>query len=250
MSTLNQEQYDNLPDYVKGDYQEVGEGQYKHAGLIKVKSTADELNSQLEQERKKQQELSDRLTDFERKQEERIEAARKEALEQAKSKGDVDAIEKRYQEQMADLEKRVREEERENVKKEFKEERAREKAAGLASKIANEQAVDSDSARALEMLIKSRIQYDPDSGKEIYLDDNGSATSLDRNGFIAELSKAPMYKRLLKSSVPTTGGGGANGSGSGSASTKKFNEMTGAELSALRRENPQEYQRLRDEYYS
>lgn len=250
MSTLTKEQYEQLPDFLKEDYKEVGENEYKHAGLIKVKSTADELNGQLEKERKERESLANRLSEFEKGQEERIEAARKEALEQARSKGDVEAIEKRYQEQMADLEKRVREEERNNVLSEVKQERAKEKATSIASQIASQEAADNDSARALEMLIASRIQYDPDSGKEIFLDDAGSATSLDRKGFIAELAKTPMYKRLLKSGVVTQGGGNANGSGSGSASTKKFNEMTGAELSALRKDNPQEYQRLRDEYYS
>ena len=45
-------------------------------------------------------------------------------------------------------------------------------------------------------------------------------------------------------------GGGATGSDNGGAVTSKsFSEMTGAELSQLRAENPTEYQRLRSEYY-
>jgi hypothetical protein len=45
-------------------------------------------------------------------------------------------------------------------------------------------------------------------------------------------------------------GGGAPGSQGGGAVTKKFDEMSGADLSALRKERPEEYQRLRDEYHN
>lgn len=238
MSVLTKEQYEQLPDFLKDDYKEVGENEYKHAGLLKVKSTADELNGQLEQERKEREALSSRLSEFEKGQEEKIEKARKEALEQARSKGDVEAVEKRYQEQMTDLEKRVREEERNNVLSEVKQERAQEKSNSIAAQIANQEAADNDSAQALEMLIKSRIQYDPDSGKEIFLDENGSATSLDRKGFIAELAKTPMYKRLLKSGVVTNGGGSANGSNSSSAARKPLKEMTDAERLQFKQEDP------------
>ena len=46
-----------------------------------------------------------------------------------------------------------------------------------------------------------------------------------------------------------TGGGASGSTQNGGAVTKSFSEMTGAELSELRAENPNEYQRLRNEYY-
>jgi len=46
-----------------------------------------------------------------------------------------------------------------------------------------------------------------------------------------------------------TGGGAAGSNNGGAVVTKSFSEMSGAELSELRAESPQEYQRLRDEFY-
>lgn len=45
-------------------------------------------------------------------------------------------------------------------------------------------------------------------------------------------------------------GGGAPGSQGGGAVTKKFEQIPGAELKALRAKDPEAYQRLRDEYYN
>ncbi|RUR26838.1 hypothetical protein ELY33_17165 [Vreelandella andesensis] len=45
-------------------------------------------------------------------------------------------------------------------------------------------------------------------------------------------------------------GGGAPGSSGGGAVTKKFDQMDAGELSALRQQNPDVYQRLRDEYHN
>lgn len=238
MSVLTKEQYEQLPDFLKDDYKEVGENEYKHAGLLKVKSTADELNEKLEKAEKERESLSGRLSEFEKSKQEEIEQARREEMEKAKTNGDVEAIEKRYQEQMADLEKRVREEERNNVLSEVKQERAQEKSNSIAAQIANQEGKDTDASAALEFLIKSRIQYDVDSGKEIFLDGNGSATSLDRKGFIDELKKVGMYKHLLKSGVVTNGGGSANGSNSSSAARKPLKEMTDAERLQFKQEDP------------
>lgn len=44
-------------------------------------------------------------------------------------------------------------------------------------------------------------------------------------------------------------GGGAPGGEGGGATTKKFNELSGQELSAIREKDPGEYDRLRNEYY-
>ena len=121
MSKYTQEQYDQLPDFVQNNLEKVGD-EWTDKGLLKVKQTANDLNSQLEAERQSRGEIESKLSDFEKEKQAAIEAAKAEALEQARSKGDVEAIEKRYQEQMADLEerttKRVREETLTEVQKE------------------------------------------------------------------------------------------------------------------------------------
>lgn len=215
MSTLTKEQFEQVPDFLKSQYEQDGDN-YVSIESKKVASLKESMNG-LDAKYKG---VESKLSEFEKEQEAKIEAARKEAMEQARSKGDVEAIEKRYQEQMADLEKRVRQEERDSVLTEIKQERAQEKAQSIAAQIANQEARDPDSARALETLLGRFVQYDVDTGKEIYLDESGSATSLDRKGFIAEVLKNPMYKGLLKSGIVTNGGGNVNGSGSGSATSK------------------------------
>lgn len=80
------------------------------------------------------------------------------------------------------------------------------------------------------------------------------------DGVIFELGGVPVDKEKilthLKEKYPflvdgsgATGGGAAGSNNGGAVSNKSFAEMSGAELSALRAENPTEYQRLRDDYY-
>ena len=242
MVDLTKEQFEQLPDFIQGDYEQVGDV-YKHAGMIKVKQTADNLDGKLK-------ETNQRLTEFEKTQAAAIEKARTDALEEARSKGDVKAIEERYQQQMDDLEKRVRQEAYDQAKSEIKGEQAKKDASAIADKIGLSIGVDEDAGYAIADLIRARVEIDPDTNKETYFDAKGSALSVDRNGFIAELKKEARFKRLIKGTTATNGGGGANGSGGGSAVNRKFNEMTGAELSALRKEDPAEYERLKSQYYS
>src|SRR5690554_5304304 len=106
MADLTAEQFEQVPEFLHGDYEKVeveGAEVYRHVGDIKtakLKNSLDELDKKHKAETG---ELSERLTKFESEQQEKIEAAKKEALEKAKTSGDVEAIEKRYQEQMADV---------------------------------------------------------------------------------------------------------------------------------------------------
>lgn len=218
--SLNKEQYEQLPDFAKSEYVEVN-GEYKHGGLVKVKQTADELNGKLETERREREQLSKRLEEIEASQAQKIEEARKQALEQARNKGDVAEIEKRYQEQMADLEKRTAERVRNETLAEISSQRASEKAQELARKIAVQKAVDEDAGDALFELLQKRVTFDKDTGKPVFLNDDGSASSLDEKGFIAEVEKSKRYKHLIKASVTTKGGGLLNGSQDGSGAPVK-----------------------------
>jgi len=119
----------------------------------------------------------------------------------------------------------------------------------LAAQIGAELGVDSPSGEVIAMLIASRIEIDPSTGAEVFHDENGSAISGDKAGFIDRIKKEARFARLIKADVTTKGGGSANGSGSGSAAKKSFGEMTGSELSALLKANPAEYNRLKSEFY-
>ena len=93
-----------------------------------------------------------------------------------------------------------------------------EKRSAVVSDLA-ELATDKGRA-AFKKLIASRIDVDAETGKVTYLNDNGSASSLDLAGFKAELLKDDSLSPLLKGDVVTTGGGNAQGSTGGSASVK------------------------------
>lgn len=221
MTDLTEDQYKELPEFLSGDYEKVStdDGEvYRHVGEIKtakLKGSLDELDKKYKNETK---ELSERLTRFEQEQQQKIEDAKAEALENAKNKGDREEIERIYEEKMADLEKRVAERTRGEVMKEISEERAAEKAKSIAAQIATEHAVDADSRETLQELLERRVKVDPETGKEVFHGDDGSALSLDKAGFVEQvIKKSARYARLIKSGVVTNSPAGVKGPGNGGA---------------------------------
>ena len=194
-------------------------------------------------------EVEGRLSAFEQGQAEAIEKAKAEALEQAKSSGDVAAIEKQYQEQMADLEARTVERVRGEMEKEFTlRDVSRQAEIELKDIIMGLNPLDG-TQDILELAVKARQKID-EAGKIVYLNVDGSASTLDKKGLIDELLQQPSIKRLVKPAHAVDGGGNANGFSKGSAASKKFEEYTGAELSVIRQENPSEYERLKNAHYN
>ena len=220
------ENIEDLPESMRGDFVESerdGKKGYQHKDTIALANAMKHAKAEREQ-------LKEKLTAFEASQQEAIDKAKADALEEARTKGDVKAIEERYQQQMADLERRVREEERVVVLKEIGEKTSKEKAISIADQIGAALGVDEFAGQNISDLIRSRVTVDAATGKEVYYDAKGSALSVDKKGFMAELKKDPRFKLLIKSEPSTTGGGRTQGSGGGGASSqKKYSEMTLAE---------------------
>lgn len=205
-------------DFVESEFE--GKKGFQHKDTVALANSLKNAKTERDQYRTKATEYENQMSEAEKKAQERIEEAKRKALEEARSKGDVDAIEKRYQEQMADLEKRTAERVRKEVETEYKGKEAKQKQASLARELGIKYGVDNDSADTISELLEKRIQIDAETGKEIYLDENGGATSLDRAGFEKEFFSSPRVIRLVKADVATTGGGMANGnSGVGGASS-------------------------------
>lgn len=181
-------------------------------GTVALYNSLKNAKSEREQYRTQLDETKGKLSDFEATQSEKIEAAKVKALEDAKNNKDVDAIEKRYQEQMLDLEKRVREEERNNVTTEFAEKSANQRAESIAEKIGLTLGIEKEDGEVIAELIRSRVKVDASTGKEIYHDTSGSALSVDKEGFVALIKKEKRFARLIKADFTTNGGGNANGS--------------------------------------
>lgn len=220
MDALTKEQYEQLPDFVKSEYVQTDDG-YKHGGVVKLKESLNNLDT-------KYKETEGRLSEFEQKQKEAIEAAQREAYEKAKKEGNIDEIEKRYQEQLEDAQKRVGE-----TETQYKERLEKltngiksEKINSIVADLAGELATDSG-REAFKQLAKSLVDYDPEQTKTIFKGLDGSATSLDLEGFKADLKKNPVFAPLLKADVTAQGGGMANGNSNGSAEGKPKANMGG-----------------------
>lgn len=216
MADLSKEQFDTLPDFVRDDYEQSGDLYVpKLAG--KVASLKDSLNS-LDGKYKTTEQQLKQLTDS---QKEAIEEAKRQALEGAKSKGDVSAVEKRYQEMLEDSQKRAGETLAERdiriakMADTIKGTKRNEILANARAKLK----VFDDSKKAFDKLVSGMIDIDPETGKEIYLDENGSATSLDNAGFLAMLEKDQAFSRMREGVPPSTGGmaNGSNSNGGGAS---------------------------------
>jgi flagellar biosynthesis/type III secretory pathway protein FliH len=220
MSDLTKEQYDQLPDFAKDSFVQDGD-KYVPAKDAKLKSTLDDLN-------KKHKDLTDRFTKIEADKQAEIEEARKKALEEARTAGDVKALEEKYQQQMADQDKRTRESVRAEVTKEFREQQAADRVTAMADTIGASLGVDADAGKAIASLIRGRIKIDPESGEQEFLDVEGKALSVKtRADFEADLKKDSALKRLIKGDTTTSGGGNANGSNGGGGANTKAGNMGG-----------------------
>lgn len=190
---LTQEQFEQLPDFVKSDYVEQ-DGGFVHAESVKVSKLKSSLDG-----------LDSKLRDFERKEAEKLAEAERAALEKLKKEGKVDEI-------VADAERRIGE-----TAKQYQDRIDRlssqiktEKRSALVADLSAELATDIGSA-AFKALVSSRIDVDPETGKVTFLNADGSASSLDFAGFKAELQKDSTFAPLIKASIAASGGGLVNG---------------------------------------
>jgi len=109
-------------------------------------------------------------------------------------------------------------------------------------KLASELTRDSARGELLQEKASQYAKYNEDGSVIFEL----GGVQVDQEKILTHLKE--KYPFLVDGSGAS--GGGATGSDNGGAVTSKsFTEMTGAELSQLRAENPTEYQRLRNEYY-
>ena len=234
MSDLTQEVYESLPDAVKADYTEV-DGVFKHAGMLKLKGSLNDLDNKFKSEVGS---LTERLNGFEESKKAEIEQARKDALEQAKSKGEVDEIERLHVEQMADLEKRVEARTREQVGQEYSQKAAQKDADAFAAKLAASLGVDDEAREDLQALIGMRVKPD-ETGKVIFYNRDGSASAMTEAEFVDDVKT--RHKHLVKGEVTTLGAGLVNGSkGGGGAKPggKTYLQMSTAEKAAYLKTNP------------
>jgi hypothetical protein len=243
---------DELPEALRADFvadELDGVKGFQHKTTVALRNSMRNAKTERDSYKTKFDAIETRLTDFEKTKADEIEAARAEAMAKAITDGDAKAVELRYQQQMDDLKTR-NQADSEAQKSKYdalvasnKKTQKNSIISELVTEMANEK-----SAKALKALLSGRIDTNPETGEAIFLDEKGGATSLDTAGFKLEIIADGMYDSLLKSGIVTEGGGGLNGGGDGATTTKKFEELSGAELSAIRKKNPAEYERLKAAY--
>jgi DNA repair exonuclease SbcCD ATPase subunit len=197
--------------------------------------TADEVRAQIEKEtgglKSKLEELLGETKTAKQKAKELEELQQQEAEARAKEKGEFKELYEKTQ-----LELRA---ERDARQKE-RHETIKEKTERAASEIASELTRDTKRAELLRKEISQFAKY-TDEGVKFEM----GGVEVDRAKVMTHISD--NYPFLIDGSGAS--GGGASGSKSNGGAVKKFNEYTGAELSAIRKDNPAEYERLKTAYH-
>ncbi len=218
MAELNVEEFNALPEKVKTDYEKVGEV-YRPALEGKVTTLKQSLDG-----------LDVKLRNFQSQEAAKIEAARVAALEEAKTKGDVSTAEKLYKEQMADLTARMEKLQKDSDERiaKMSENAKKDKKAAVKAQIIAQYGTE-DGADAMDSLLDPLISYDPETGKEIFYNLDGSASSLDRNGFIKEMLKMKRFKTVLKADINTGGQAKGNNNGDSGGADKTLTKLSPTE---------------------
>ena len=225
MSELTVEQYNELPDYAKDAFAQDGDV-YIPAKDAKLKSTLNDVDTKYKTTAKELEELKGKLSSIEQEKLDKIEAEKAKALDDAKNKGEKSEAIELYEQQIADLRERTEQEvnsyktQLETLQSSIYEEKKAKILAELRSEIGINKY-----AKSFNRLVGDRISIDKDTGKPVFLNEDGSATSLDLNGFKSELLKDEELEPYVKGGVVTTGGGNANGSNQSGAVIKKDQEL-------------------------
>lgn len=171
------------------------------------------------------------------------EAAKKAEEERARKAGDVEALENSWKEKLTKREQELLSE-RESLASQIKELTVGRAATDLAAELTVQ-----GSAKALLPHLQARLSMDLRDGKPtvVVLDANGKPSAATLEELKAEFVNDPAFAPLIVGSKAS--GSGASGAKPGGGAAKKFDEYTGAELSAIRKSDPALYERLKNEHY-
>lgn len=174
-----------------------------------------------------------------KKRQEAEEAAKRAAEEHARKTGDVDALQKSWEEKytkaLTDKDQTVL-----SLQAQIQKLTVGATAASLAGELAVQ-----GSSGVLERLIAPRLSMEIRDGKPtvVVLDSEGRPSAMTVAEYKAEITNDPALAPLIAGSRAT--GGGAGGSKSGGAAGKTFDQMTLTERAELRKSHPAEYDRLK-----
>jgi len=219
---ITKEAHEALDAAVQSLYSAHGEGFRLDVSGI---DPADELKEALRKEREERAAAKSKLKE----------------LEDAKSKADQQSLEDKQE-----FEKlwKAEQEKSTNTAKELDELRtsiAQKDRNSEAYKIVSTLATETARAEILQQQALGFIHHTPE-GIKINGPDGEAWDATKLTAYLKE-----KYPFLVDGSKAT--GGGATGGGNGGGATKKFNEYTGAELAAIRKESPETYDQLKKAHY-
>ena len=213
---------EGLDEGVKGLYEQKGERfRLKVEGI----DPADELKEALRKERDERRAAKDKLAEFEKAAEEK----------------DRDRLEKDQQWETIAKNEKTRAEKAENALAERERKIADKERGELATQLANALSRDTGKAELLKKEALAFIQHTSDG--VVISGPDGTMTAEQLGKHLTE-----RYPFLVDGNQSS--GGGATGSNSSGGAVKKFEELTGAELSAIRQKDPAQYDRLNADYKS
>lgn len=197
MAELTQEVFDSLPDAVKEDYEQQGEV-FVSRDSLKLSA----LKGNLDKAYGERDEYKGKVLSIEQTKAQEIAEAKEQALAEALEKNNTEKATRLFQEKIADAERRAGE--TENKFKERLEGIAKQQKSAIVKTIA---ALGTKStSAALARIVDGMVKIDPETGAETYLNNDGSASSLNQEQFIASLKDNDLFKPLLAAAQPTTTG--------------------------------------------
>ena len=229
---ITKEEYDKLNDDLKGEYEEKGD---KY--ILKLEGDSyDALKNAKKHEAEEHAKTKSRLAELEKRmgeldtaRKEAEEKARLEAEEKAKKTGDVDALEKSYQQKLEQL-KQDYEAQLETANKTLNTVFVDNEAAKLAGEL-------STSPKVLLPHIKSRLSVEKDSEGNFrtrVLDNEGKPSSSTLEDLKKEFLKNPDFSGVVTGSKGSGGGTTSSGSGGGAGGSKSqdLSKLSARELAA------------------
>jgi hypothetical protein len=168
------------------------------------------------------------------------EEAEKAALEAAKKSGDIESLEKSWNEKLKTRESELLQQlnERESIISNLS---VGQTATALAAELFGEH------AELMQHHITSRLTYELADGKpKVRVLDDGKPSAKTLDELKAEIRNNAKFAPFVVASKAS--GGNLPGKPAGGGTNKKWTELNDTERVTLRRENPAEYQRLVDEY--
>lgn len=223
------ENLDGVEESVKSLYEEK-DGKY----VLKIEGIPQPQND--DGLRKKVDEL---LAEKKAEQQKRKEAEEQAALEHARKKGDIDALEKSWQEKLTKREAELLEQ-----SKALESQVYQLTVGQTASTLANELAVSGCSSVLLPH-ITGRLQVETVDGqvKVRVLDAQGKPSAATIDDLKKEFRDNPAFKPLIAASHAS--GGGANGANPGGGAAKKPSEMSLAERAEWQARDPAGFEQAR-----